>query len=122
MRIKYVILFCLLSATLLVSCAQTVPYAEGVNLVVSPRKLNVHSGSEHTLSVKVLDKRWGPIFGMKVEAKSTAPTVATVTPDAVTDIAGNATFTVKGVSPGAAQIAISTMGYKATVEVVFLGH
>ncbi|MBF8278028.1 MAG: hypothetical protein HW390_3101 [Candidatus Brocadiaceae bacterium] len=122
MRIKYVILFCLLSATLMVSCAQTLPYGEGVNLVVSPHKLNVHSGSEHTLFVKVLDKQGGPIFGMKVEAKSTSPTVATVTPEAVTDVAGNVTFTVNGISPGTTHITISTMGYKATAEVVFLEH
>ena len=122
MRIKYVMLFCLLSATLILSCAKTVPYAEGVNLVLSPHKLNVHSGSEHTLFVKVLDKQGGPIFGMKVDAKSTSPTVATVTPEAVADVAGNATFAVKGISPGTAQIIVSAMGYKATAEVVFLEH
>ena len=122
MRIKYVILFCLLSATLMVSCAQTPPYGEGINLVVSPHKLNVHSGSEHTLFVKVLDKQGGPIFGMKVDAKSTSPTVATVTPEVVTDVAGSATFTVKGISPGTTHIIISAMEYKAIVEVVFLEH
>lgn len=122
MRIKYIILFCLLSATFMVSCAQTVPYGEGVNLVVSPCRLSVHSGSEHTLFVKVLDKQGGPIFGMKVEAKSTSPTVATVAPAAVTDVAGNAAFTVKGISPGTTQITLSTMGYKAAAEVVSLKH
>ncbi len=106
----------------MVSCAQTPPYGEGINLVVSPHKLNVHSGSEHTLFVKVLDKQGGPIFGMKVDAKSTSPTVATVTPEVVTDVAGSATFTVKGISPGTTHIIISAMEYKAIVEVVFLEH
>ena len=56
---------------------------------------------------------------MKVGATSTSPTAATVTPEALTDVAGNATFMVKGISPGTTNIIISAMGYKATVEVVF---
>jgi len=104
------------------SCAQTPPYGEGINFVVSPHKLNVHSGSEDTLFVKVLDKQGGSVFGMKVGATSTSSTVATVTPEALTDVAGNATFMVKGISPGTTTVIISAMGYKATVEVVFLGH
>jgi len=106
----------------MVSCAQTTPYGEGVKFVVSPHKLNIHSGSEDTLFVKVLDKEGGSIFGMKVNATSSSPSVATVTPEALTDVAGNATFTVKGISPGTTNIIVSAMGYKATVEVVFLGH
>ena len=119
---KKLLLFCLLCVALMGSCAQTPPYGEGINFVVSPHKLNVHSGSEDTLFVKVLDKQGGSVFGMKVGATSTSSTVATVTPEALTDVAGNATFMVKGISPGTTTVIISAMGYKATVEVVFLGH
>ncbi|MFO0794170.1 MAG: hypothetical protein U0586_08890 [Candidatus Brocadiaceae bacterium] len=36
---------------------------------------------------------------MKATAVSTAPTVATITPETVTNAAGKARFTVKGISP-----------------------
>lgn len=109
----------------LCSCAQTPsypPYEEGVRIIVSPHKLSVHSGSEDKVFVQVLDKQGGPLFGVKVTATSTLPTVATVTPDALTDPVGKSIFTVSGISPGVTQIIFSVAGQKATMEVVFIGH
>lgn len=107
---------------LLSSCAQTPPYEEEVNLMVSPHKLSVHSGSEDKVFVRLLDKQGGPIFGKKVTATSTSPTVATVTPEALTDPVGKAVFLVQGISPGTTQIFFSAAGQKATVEVIFIEH
>ncbi len=109
----------------LCSCAPTRsyrPYEEGVRIIVSPHKLSVNSGSEDTVFVQVLDKQGGPLFGVKVTATSTLPTVATVTPEALTDPVGKSIFTVSGNSPGTTQIIFSVAGQKATMEVVFIGH
>ncbi|KAB2836301.1 MAG: hypothetical protein F9K48_02200 [Candidatus Brocadia sp.] len=109
----------------LCSCAPTRsyrPYEEGVRIIVSPHKLSVNSGSEDKVFVQVLDKQGGPLFGVKVTATSTLPTVATVTPEALTDPVGKSIFTVSGNSPGTTQIIFSVAGQKATMEVVFIGH
>jgi len=89
---------------------------------VSPHKLSVHSGSEDKVFVQVLDEQGGPLFGIKVTATSTLPTVATVTPEALTDPVGKAIFTVRGVSPGTTQVVLSAAGLKAMMEVIFIGH
>lgn len=107
---------------LFVSCAQTTPFGEGIRIIVSPQKLNVHSGSEDPVFVQIVDKEGGPLFGMKATAVSTAPTVATITPETVTNAAGKARFTVKGISPGTANMVFSVAGQKAMMEVIFLEH
>lgn len=109
----------------LCSCAQTRsyrPYEEGVRILVSPHRLSVHSGSEDKVYVQVLDKEGGPLFGMKVTSVSTVPTVATVTPEALTNPIGKAIFIVCGISPGTTQIIFSAAEQKAMMEVVFIGH
>lgn len=119
-----VLLFSLfwLGIILFSSCAQTPPYEEDARIIVSPHKLSVHSGSEDKVFVKLLDKQGGPLFGIKVTAISTSPTVATVTPEVLTDPVGKAVFLVHGISPGTTQIVFSAAGQKATMEVVFIGH
>jgi len=107
---------------LLNSCAQTPPYEEAIKIIVTPHKLSVCSGSEDKVFVKLLDKQGGPLFGVEVKAVSTSPTVATITPGAVTDATGKTAFTVKGISPGATTIVLSVAGQKATMEVVFIEH
>lgn len=104
------------------SCAQTPPYEEAIKIVVTPHKLSVCSGSEDTIFVKLLDRQGGPLFGMEIRATSTSPTVATITPAAVTDATGKATFTVKGNSPGSTSIVLSVAGHQATMEVIFMEH
>ena len=104
------------------SCAQTTPYEETIKIIVTPHKLSVCSGSEDAVFVKLLDNQGGPLFGVKVTATSTSPTVATVTPEAVTDATGKTMFAVKGISPGATTIVLSVAGQKATMEVIFLEH
>ena len=104
------------------SCAQTPPYEEALKIIVTPHKLSVCSGSEDKIFVKLLDRQGGPLFGMKVNAVSSSPTVATVTSEALTDATGRATFTVKGNSPGTTSIIISVAGQKATMEVIFIEH
>ena len=104
------------------SCAQIPPYEEAIKIIVTPHKLSVCSGSEDTIFVKLLDKQGGPLFGMEVKAISTSPTVATIAPRALTDATGKATFTVKGISPGATTIVLSVAGQKATMEVIFIEH
>lgn len=104
------------------SCAQTPPYDEELKIIVTPHKLSVCSGSEDKLFVKLLDKQGGPLFGIEVKATSTSPTVATITPEALTDAAGKAVFTVKGISPGTTTIVLSVAGQKATMEVIFIEH
>lgn len=104
------------------SCAQTTSYEEEKRIIVSPHKLSAHSGSEDPVFVKVLDKQGGPLFGMKVTATSTSPTVATVTPEKITDPAGKAVFIVHGISPGTTKIIFSAAEQKAAMEVVFIGH
>lgn len=111
-----------LGIILLNSCAQTPPYEEEKRIIVSPHKLSVHSGSEDPVFVKVLDKQGGPLFGLKVTATSTSPTVATVTPEKITDPVGKAVFIVHGISPGTTKIIFSAAGQKAAMEVVFIGH
>lgn len=107
---------------LLNSCAQTPPYEEAIKIIVTPHKLSVCSGSEDKVFVKLLDKQGGPLFGVEVKAVSTSPTVATITPGALTDATGKTTFTVKGISPGATTIVLSVAGQKATMEVIFIEH
>mgnify|MGYP001586697614 FL=1 len=104
------------------SCAQTPLYEEAIKIIVTPHKLSVCSGSEDKVFVKLLDKQGGPLFGIEVKATSTSPTVATVTPEALTDATGKTTFTVKGISPGATTIVLSVAGQKATMEVIFIEH
>ncbi|HHT9135743.1 MAG TPA: hypothetical protein ACFYEK_00720 [Candidatus Wunengus sp. YC60] len=104
------------------SCAQTPPYEEAIKIIVTPHKLSVCSGSEDNIFVKLLDKQGGPLFGMEVKAVSISPTVATITPKALTDATGKTTFTVKGISPGATTIVLSVAGQKATMEVIFIEH
>ena len=104
------------------SCAQTPPYEEAIKIIVTPHKLSVCSGSEDKVFIKLLDKQGGPLFGIEVKATSTSPTVATVTPEALTDATGKTTFTVKGISPGATTIVLSVAGQKATMEVIFIEH
>jgi len=104
------------------SCAQTPPYEEAIKIIVTPHKLSVCSGSEDKIFVKLLDKQGGPLFGVEVKAVSTSPTVATITPGALTDATGKTTFTVKAISPGAATIVLSVAGQKATMEVIFIEH
>lgn len=104
------------------SCAQTPTYETGIKIIVTPHKLSVCSGSEDKLFIKLLDKQGGPLFGMKINATSTAPTVATITPEAVTDAIGKTTFAVKGISPGTTSIIFSVAGQKATMEVIFIEH
>jgi len=114
-----------ISIIFLCSCVQTPsypPYEEGVRIIVSPHKLSVHSGSEDKVFVQVLDKQGGPLFGVKVTATSTLPTVATVSSEALTDPVGKAIFTVSGISPGSTQIVFSAGEQKATLEVIFIGH
>lgn len=119
-----VLLFSLfwLGIILLSSCAQTPPYEEEIHIMVSPHKLSVHSGSEDKVFVRLLDKQGGPLFGIKVTATSTSPTVATVTSEALTDPAGKAIFIVHGISPGTTNIVFTAAGQKAAMEVVFIGH
>ena len=104
------------------SCAQTPPYEEAIKIIVTPHKLSVCSGSEDKVFVKLLDKQGGPLFGVEVKAVSTSPTVATITPGALTDATGKTIFTVKGISPGATTIVLSVAGQKATMEVIFIEH
>ncbi len=111
-----------LGIILLSSCAQTPRYEEEVRIIVSPHKLSVHSGSEDKVFVKLLDRQEGPLFGIKVTATSTSPTVAMVTPEALTDPVGKAIFIVHGISPGVTNIIFSAAGQKASMEVVFIGH
>lgn len=115
----------LVSTLFLSSCAQApsyLPYEKGVHIIVSPSKLSVHSGSEDKVFIQILDRQGGPLFGIKVTAVSPVPTVATVTPEVLTDPAGKAVFTVSGISPGTTQIIFSAAGQKAVMEVVFIGH
>lgn len=116
--------FCLtcLSLFLITSCTYHPRHEEKINIIASPHKLSVHSGSEDKIFVQLLDKQGGPLFGVKVKATSTSPTVATVTPEALTDAAGRTTFTVKGISPGTTSIILSANGYSAAVKVVFIEH
>lgn len=107
---------------LLSSCAQTLPYEEGMRMLVSPYKLSVGSGSEDKVFVKLLDKQGGSLFGMEIKATSTSPTVATVTPAVLTDAAGKAMFTVTGISPGTTNIIFSIAGHKASMEVIYIEH
>ncbi|MEP9410651.1 MAG: hypothetical protein HRF42_04490 [Candidatus Brocadia sp.] len=111
-----------LGIILLSSCAQTPSYEEEINIIVSPHKLSVHSGSEDKVFVRLLDKQGGPLFGVKVTAVSTSPTVATVTSEALTDPVGKAIFVVHGISPGTTNIVFTAAGQKASMEVVFIGH
>lgn len=111
-----------LGVILLSSCAETPPYEEEVRIIVSPHKLSVHSGSEDKVFVKLLDKQGGPLFGVKVTATSTNPTVATVTSEVLTDPVGKAVFLVNGISPGTTRIIFSAAGQKAAMEVIFIGH
>jgi len=104
------------------SCAQTPPYEEAIKIIVTPHKLSVCSGSEDKVFIKLLDKQGGPLFGVEVKAVSTSPTVATITPRALTDATGKTTFTVKGISPGATTIVLSVAGQKASMEVIFIEH
>ena len=104
------------------SCAQTPSYEEGIKIIVTPHKLSVCSGSEDKIFVKLLDKQGGPLFGVKINATSTSSTIATVMPEALTDAAGKAMFTVKGISPGTTGIVFSVAGQKATMEVIFIEH
>ncbi|MBI2470734.1 MAG: Ig-like domain-containing protein [Planctomycetes bacterium] len=104
------------------SCAQTPPYEEAIKIIVTPHKLSVCSGSEDNIFVKLLDRQGGPLFGMEVKAVSTSPTVATITPMALTDATGKTSFTVKGISPGATTIVLSVAGHTATMEVIFIEH
>jgi len=109
--------------TLITSCAQTPPYEEDINIIISPHKLSVHSGSEDKIFITLLDKQGGPLFGMKVNAISTSKTTATITPEnAITDAAGKALFFVHGISPGSANIVFSVAGQKASAEVIFIEH
>lgn len=111
-----------LGIILLSSCAQTPSYEEEINIIVSPYKLSVHSGSENEVFVRLLDKQGGPLFGIKVTAVSTSPTVATVTSEALTDPVGKAIFVVHGIFPGTTNIIFTAAGQKASIEVVFIGH
>ncbi|WKZ19742.1 MAG: carboxypeptidase-like regulatory domain-containing protein [Candidatus Jettenia sp. CY-1] len=104
------------------SCTQLPRYRKELNIIVSPHKLSVHSGSEDTVFVTLLNRQGEPLTGIKIEATSTSPTVATVTPEALTDTAGKAIFSVKGISPGTTKIIISVNGYKTDMEVVFIEH
>ncbi len=104
------------------SCAQPPSHEDEINIVITPHKLSVHSGSEDKIFVQILDKQGGPLFGMKVKAVSTAPAVATITPEALTDAVGKASLTVKGISPGTTSIVLSAAGKKAAMEVIFLEH
>lgn len=104
------------------SCTQPPPYGEELNIIVSPHKLSVCSGSEDAVFVTLLNRQGGPLTGLEIKTTSTSPTVATVTPRALTDKAGKATFTVKGISPGTTKIIFSVDGYKAAMEVVFIEH
>ena len=104
------------------SCAQTPPYEEAIKIIVTPHKLSVCSGSEDKVFIKLLDKQGGPLFGVEVKAGITSPTVATITPRALTDATGKTTFTVKGISPGATTIVLSVAGQKASMEVIFIEH
>lgn len=104
------------------SCAQMPSYEERTKIIVSPHKLSVCSGSEDTVFVRLLDKESGPLFGMKINATSTSSTVATVTPESLTDATGRTTFAVKGISPGYTNIIFSVAGQKASMEVIFVEH
>ncbi len=110
------------SCTLISPQSPPPPFEDGIHIIVSPHKLGAHSGSEDTVFVRLLDKEGGPLFGIKVTAISTSPTVATVTPEALTDPAGKAIFIVHGISPGTTNIVFSAAGQKAAMEVVFIGH
>ncbi len=111
-----------LGVMFLSSCAETPPTEESVRMIASPQKLSVGSGSEDKVFVQLLDKHGGPLFGVKITATSTSPTVASVTREAITDPVGKAVFLVNGISPGTTLIIFSASGQKATVEVVFIGH
>ncbi len=111
-----------LSVAFLSACAQTPTCEEGIKIIITPHKLSVCSGSEDKIFVKLLDKQGGPLFGMKISATSTSPTVATITSEAVSDAAGKAAFTIKGISPGTTNIILSVAGQKATMEVIFIEH
>ncbi len=104
------------------SCAQTSLYDDEINIIITPHKLSVHSGSEDKIFVQILDKQGGPLFGMKIKAMSATPAVATITPEALTDAAGKTSLTVKGISPGTTSIVLSAAGKKAVMEVIFLEH
>src|SRR5574341_1595452 len=110
-KILFFYLSCL-SIVLMSSCAQTPPYEEDINIIVSPHKLSVHSGSEDKVFVQLLDKQGGPLFGVKITALSTSPTVATVTPEGLTDPVGKSVFIVKGIAPGTTHIVFSAAGKK----------
>jgi len=114
--------FVCLGILIMNSCAQMPSYEERTKIIVSPHKLSVCSGSEDTVFVRLLDKESGPLFGMKINATSTSPTVATVTPESLTDATGRATFAVKGISPGYTNIIFSVAGQKASMEVIFVEH
>jgi hypothetical protein len=120
---RNVLFFCLncLGIFFINSCAQTPSYEE-MRIIVSPHKLNVHSGSEDKVFVQLLDKQGRPLSGVKIEARSTSPTVATVTPESLTNRGGKAIFIVKGISPGTTNVIISAMEHRTTVEVVFVEH
>ena len=126
MRLFYqkMVVLCILclSSILLYSCVQPPIKKEVMRILVSPQKLSVHSGSEDPVFVRLLDVQGGPLFGMQISAVSTAPAVATITSEAVTDVGGKATFTVKGISPGSTIMIFSVAGQKASMEVVFIEH
>lgn len=113
-------------ATILIltgSCVQIPPVNQEVKMIVSPYKLSVHSGSVDKVYVKLLDRSGGPIFGAKVKAISSSPSVAIIEPlEAITDATGRVVFTVKGISPGTANITLFAAGYEAKVEVIFIEH
>lgn len=104
------------------SCAQTPPYEEEIKIIVTPHKLSVCSGAEDKIFIKLLDRQGGPLFGMEIRATSVSPTVATITPAALTDATGKAIFTVKGNSPGSTSIVLSVAGHQATIDVTYIEH
>lgn len=104
------------------SCAQTIPHKEEIHITASPHKLSVHSGSEDKVFVKLSDRQGKPLSGVRIEAESTSPTVATVTHESLTDTEGRAIFIVKGISPGTTNIVLSAMEHRTTVQVVFVEH
>ena len=120
-RVLFFYIACI-GAIFISSCAPIPPYGEEMHIIVSPHKLSVHSGSEDTVFVKLLDKQGGPLFGMEVKATSSSPTVATITPTVLTDVTGKAAFTVKGISTGTTHMVFSVAGIKATMEVIFVEH
>ena len=120
---KLIFVLGILSFFFLNACAQTPATRDEINLLATPFKLNVHSGSVNKGFIEVLDKQGMPISGAIIKVFSTSPTVAVVKPEEITTGSlGKASVSIYGISPGGAKIIFSAEGRDASIDVIFSEH